>query len=170
MMKQFFLLIDQVLSSDIVRNITLYEILATVFKYIFVYMIFRFLSDLVRMIYLDIDSIGEEEPITGAYLRLLTRRESLSYKVEDFYALGEETTIGRGRQCDIRLDDRFLSKVHARIIEDAGEYYLEDLDSSNGTYLNGEAVKDAPLLVDRDVVTLGDSEFLFLKDGERRYA
>ena len=82
-MKQFFLFIDQILSSDIVRNITLYEILATIFKYIFVYMIFRFLSDLVRMIYLDIDSIGEEEPITGAYLRLLTRREALSYKVED---------------------------------------------------------------------------------------
>lgn len=169
-MKQFFLFIDQVLSSDIVRNITLYEILATIFKYIFVYMIFRFLSDLVRMIYLDIDSIGKEEPIKGAYLRLLTRRESLSYKVEDFYALEGETTIGRGRQCDIRLDDRFLSKLHARIIEEDGEYYLEDLDSSNGTYLNGEEIGDALLLMDKDVIALGDSEFLFLKGGEHRHA
>ena len=169
-MKQFFLLIDQVLSSDIVRNITLYEILATIFKYIFVYMIFRFLSDLVRMIYLDIDSIGEEEPIKGAYLRLLTRREALSYKVEDFYALEGETTIGRGRQCDIRLDDRFLSKLHARIIEEDGEYYLEDLGSSNGTYLNGEEIADALLLMDKDVIALGDSEFLFLKGGEHRHA
>lgn len=169
-MKQFFLFIDQVLSSDIVRNITLYEILATIFKYIFVYMIFRFLSDLVRMIYLDIDSIGKEEPITGAYLRLLTRRESLSYKVEDFYALEGETTIGRGRQCDIRLDDRFLSKLHARIIEEDGEYYLEDLDSSNGTYLNGEEIGDALLLMDKDVIALGDSEFLFLKGGEHHHA
>lgn len=169
-MKQFFLFIDQVLSSDIVRNITLYEILATIFKYIFVYMIFRFLSDLVRMIYLDIDSIGKEELITGAYLRLLTRRESLSFKVEDFYALEGETTIGRGRQCDIRLDDRFLSKLHARIIEEDGEYYLEDLDSSNGTYLNGEEIGDALLLMDKDVIALGDSEFLFLKGGEHRHA
>lgn len=169
-MKQFFLFIDQVLLSDIVRNITLYEILATIFKYIFVYMIFRFLSDLVRMIYLDIDSIGEEEPITGAYLRLLTRRESLSYKVEDFYALEGEMTIGRGRQCDIRLDDRFLSKLHARIIEEDGEYYLEDLGSSNGTYLNGEEMTDALLLMDKDVIRLGDSEFLFLQGGEHRHA
>lgn len=169
-MKQFFLFIDSVLSSDIIHNLTLYEILSTILKYIFVYMIFRFLIDLVRMIYLDIDSIGKEKEIDGAYLRLLTRRESLPYKVEDFYALNDDTIIGRGRQCDIRLNDRFLSKMHAHIVEDNGEYYLEDLGSSNGTYLNGEEISNAILLADRDVVAIGDSEFLFIKGGERRHA
>jgi pSer/pThr/pTyr-binding forkhead associated (FHA) protein len=49
----------------------------------------------------------------------------------------QTVTIGRGNDCDIVLDDRQVSRVHARIIWNDNHYELEDLGSKNGTHLNG---------------------------------
>jgi hypothetical protein len=52
-----------------------------------------------------------------------------------------EATIGRGGGCTISLpSDTFASQVHARIVERDGQLYLEDLGSTNGTFLNGKQV------------------------------
>ena len=52
-----------------------------------------------------------------------------------------EATIGRGGGCTISLPaDTFASQVHARIVERDGQLYLEDLGSTNGTFLNGKQV------------------------------
>ena len=52
-----------------------------------------------------------------------------------------EATIGRGGGCTISLPaDTFASQVHARVVERDGQLYLEDLGSTNGTFLNGKQV------------------------------
>ncbi len=52
-----------------------------------------------------------------------------------------EATIGRGGGCTISLPaDTFASQVHARIVERDGQLFLEDLGSTNGTFLNGKPV------------------------------
>ena len=52
-----------------------------------------------------------------------------------------EATIGRGGGCTISLPaDTFASQVHARIVERDGQLFLEDLGSTNGTFLNGKQV------------------------------
>lgn len=51
------------------------------------------------------------------------------------------TSIGRSPGCDLRLDDRSISRQHAAIYMLRDEYYLEDFDSMNGTAVNGVAVK-----------------------------
>lgn len=48
-----------------------------------------------------------------------------------------EITIGRGDDCDIVVDDRQVSRKHAKINQEKGHYRLMDLDSKNGTYFNG---------------------------------
>lgn len=50
-------------------------------------------------------------------------------------------TIGRSEECEIHLPDRQVSRVHARIAWDGETYCLEDLDSKNGTHLNGQEVR-----------------------------
>src|SRR3990172_7528042 len=47
-------------------------------------------------------------------------------------------SIGRSADADVRIEDRFASQIHARIYPRAGSYYVEDMNSTNGTYLNGE--------------------------------
>ena len=53
------------------------------------------------------------------------------------WALGNEITLGRGDTCGVHLDDTYVSTIHARIFNTKGTFMVEDLDSRNGTLLNG---------------------------------
>ena len=52
----------------------------------------------------------------------------------------EPVVIGRGSDCQIRLDDDYSSTRHARVFQSEGEWWVEDLGSTNGTYLDGQRV------------------------------
>jgi pSer/pThr/pTyr-binding forkhead associated (FHA) protein len=74
-------------------------------------------------------------------------------------------SIGRSGDADIPIDDRYASGLHARIYEHHGNFYLEDLKSTNGTLLNDEALAGEAELVPGDLVRIGDTEFRFEPDG-----
>ena len=63
--------------------------------------------------------------------------------------------IGRSADCDVRLDDTFLSSRHARVANDGGDLSIEDLGSTNGTYVNQELVKGRVHLERGDIVQVG---------------
>jgi pSer/pThr/pTyr-binding forkhead associated (FHA) protein len=56
------------------------------------------------------------------------------------YSLNDELTVGRAEGCQVRLDDTFVSQLHARVFKREGKYLVEDLGSTNGTYLNERKV------------------------------
>jgi len=58
---------------------------------------------------------------------------------------GRSFTIGRSKDCDIQLTDPLVSLRHARVIWDRDRWRLEDLQSRNGTYLNGARIQNAVL-------------------------
>jgi pSer/pThr/pTyr-binding forkhead associated (FHA) protein len=60
------------------------------------------------------------------------------------YDLADELTIGRGAGCQIPLDDSYASQVHARLFRRDSEILVEDLGSTNGTFLNRKKV-DSPV-------------------------
>jgi DNA-binding response OmpR family regulator len=60
--------------------------------------------------------------------------------------------IGRSEECDYVIDDRQVSRRHAVIKRTDKGYVIEDLDSKNGTFLNGTAVKEPVLLQDGDII------------------
>lgn len=53
------------------------------------------------------------------------------------WALGNEITIGRGDSCGVHIDDTYVSGIHARVFNTTNGFMVEDLDSRNGTLLNG---------------------------------
>lgn len=81
-----------------------------------------------------------------------------------FNVTKEITVIGRREDCDLRIPLGEVSRKHCRIIRDDEELRLEDLGSSNGTYLNGQRVQEAPLAAG-DTVQVGPVAFVLQIDG-----
>lgn len=68
--------------------------------------------------------------------------------------------LGRSRECDVRIDDPNVSRRHAELRQEGATYWLVDLDSTNGTQLNGRKITRAKL-ADGDRLRLGDTEVVF---------
>lgn len=67
---------------------------------------------------------------------------------------GDEITIGRGGEADIVLPERQISRLHVRITRGADGYVITDLDSKNGTHLNGEPLTGSQPLYDDDEIQI----------------
>jgi hypothetical protein len=70
-------------------------------------------------------------------------------------------SIGRSRDADVQIDDRYASGIHARIFSRDARSYVEDMSSTNGTLLNDAELKGEAELLDGDIVRIGDTEFRF---------
>ena len=77
------------------------------------------------------------------------------------FELNGGATMGRSDNAEIRVDDPFASSAHARIFPRGDFMYVEDMGSTNGTYLNGRQVRNAERLKMADVIRIGDSEYRY---------
>lgn len=79
------------------------------------------------------------------------------------WALRKNILVGRETSCDLVIADRQVSRHHARFIVSPEGIYVEDLDSKNGTYINGQLIASRTMLQDGDVVqTALVQKFIFL--------
>ena len=77
------------------------------------------------------------------------------------YDLSDGALLGRGEESDIVLEDSFASSSHARLVPHGDVIVLEDLGSTNGTYLNDEPLRGPQPLHPGDRIRIGDSDFTF---------
>ncbi len=73
--------------------------------------------------------------------------------------LATDVTIGRDVACDITVDDGYSSQVHARLFSEDGRHLLEDLGSTNGTYLNRQRIGAATIVARGDQIQIGATVF-----------
>lgn len=69
--------------------------------------------------------------------------------------LDASTTIGRALECELRLDDTYASQQHARIFGRNGSWYVEDLGSTNGTFVNEQKLAAPAMLQPGDRIRIG---------------
>lgn len=74
---------------------------------------------------------------------------------------GDSAILGRHPDCDIVLEAPAVSRQHARVVLQNGNYYVEDLNSRNGTFLNGQLVRDRQQLSENDELQICDLAFVF---------
>jgi hypothetical protein len=77
------------------------------------------------------------------------------------FELADGATMGRADGSDIPIDDPFASSVHARIFPRGQFMYIEDMGSTNGTYLNGRRLRAAERLKVGDTVRIGETEYRY---------
>ncbi len=70
-------------------------------------------------------------------------------------------SIGRSKESDVQIEDRYASGVHARVFSREGRNFIEDMGSTNGTLLNDATLKGEAELIDGDMVRIGDTGFRF---------
>ena len=73
------------------------------------------------------------------------------------YPLADELTVGRAAGCQVTLDDTYVSQLHARVFRRDGHLFVEDLGSTNGTYLNRQKVSGPMPLRRGDALQVGQT-------------
>jgi pSer/pThr/pTyr-binding forkhead associated (FHA) protein len=73
------------------------------------------------------------------------------------YPLGDEITVGRAAGCQVTVDDTYVSQLHARVFSRDGQVMVEDLGSTNGTYLNRSKVSGPMVMQKGDRLQIGNT-------------
>jgi pSer/pThr/pTyr-binding forkhead associated (FHA) protein len=102
----------------------------------------------------------ETQAVTPEELGVEREVVTLTVAGEEHAVDARSVVLGRSRECDVRVDDPNASRRHAELRQEGATYWLIDLDSTNGTQLNGRKVTRAKLS-DGDRIRLGDTEIVF---------
>ena len=86
---------------------------------------------------------------------------ALGYEPGTVFDISSGATLGRGESAEIQINDPFASATHARIYLRGDFMHVEDMGSTNGTYLNGRQLRGPERLKMADVIRIGDSEYRY---------
>ncbi|SKA98488.1 FHA domain-containing protein [Caloramator quimbayensis] len=126
-----------------------------VIKFIVIAIIYVILFRIIKIMYLDIKGIKGREADVGFALEVQDAPDSLELSKGSVFPLHTVTNIGRKDDNHIIINDPFISANHATLFIEKGRLYLKDLESTNGTYLNGNKIDDVEEISDGDVIEIG---------------
>lgn len=158
------------------RVMSVYTLISSLLSYVFTTIIYLFIFSVIALIYMDIkkaskkekneiltdyeDVRDNEEP--KAVLRTVKTKKAADAKMKAAYRIsGRGVIVGRGKECDITVNHMFLSIEHFQIWYDEGCWYIGDMGSKNGTYLNGSKLKKVKPLDDGDEISFGEISVIF---------
>jgi hypothetical protein len=108
----------------------------------------------------DATGLYDQPDLNGDEPRLIVERAP-GHTPGMEYDIGEGAVLGRGDQAEIRLEDPFASSRHAQLTRQGAILVIEDLGSTNGTYLNDELLRGPRPLHAGDRLRIGDSTFTY---------
>ena len=152
---------------------------ASVLSYVFTTIIYLFILAVIGIIYMDIRKTTTDEKSSKAggkkskdsaeerfaILRTVRTRMATTLKLNAAYRIsGKGIVVGRGKRCDIIANDMYLSAVHFQVWAEDDRWYIRDMDSKNGTYLNGTKLKKIKQLKNGNEIAFGELKFIFEED------
>jgi hypothetical protein len=152
-----------------------YDPLSTALKFGFLAVLFLFLLVIARSAFRDLRRTAAPAPdATGFHAAapgyaevqrgvdawLVAERGGGVERDARFDLIGG-LSIGRSKDADVQIDDRYASGIHIRLFSREGHHFVEDMRSTNGTTLNGAALDGEAELVDGDTIQIGDTVFRF---------
>jgi pSer/pThr/pTyr-binding forkhead associated (FHA) protein len=144
---------------------TISPFIIAVLKYAFIALIYFFVYRAIRSVAADISGGRRERRASGrSEVRAARTRgkapQSIVVKDEGGRKVGSHRLngpmqVGRADACHIKVEDTYVSNFHARIYPKDGAWHVEDLGSTNGTYLNRQRVSGSVELQAGDEVRVG---------------
>ena len=86
---------------------------------------------------------------------------AMGHEAGEVVSIGEGITLGRSDSAGLRVDDPFASSAHARIFPRGQFMYIEDMGSTNGTFLNGRQLTVPQQLKVADSIRIGETEYRY---------
>jgi hypothetical protein len=121
-----------------------------------VFLLYLFVYQVVRVIVRELRTAGADQTVASQYGSLVVTNPGQSGLAPGKrFPLGPVNTIGRSMDNDIPLNDNFLSSEHAMLQWDGQAWTVEDLESTNGTRLNGQDVVQPTSLDYGDTIQVG---------------
>lgn len=144
------------------------EITLFYLKFVLLIGVYGLLALLIRALIKDIPMpVKRENPkplqigeAPGWWLSVLEGQDRLEGQT---LKLHDELLLGRAPECQVRVNDPFASARHARLVPRGDGVWLEDLGSTNGTFLGAEAVQGGVLLNEGGRFSIGDVTFELVK-------
>ncbi len=137
------------------------DIVLDLLKFLFLGILYIFIARAVRVIALELKT-PDAKPVAASPAPKRAKKKVPTKAVViqgdkkgKTLNLDDELVIGRGEKAGLVLDDTYVSTVHARIFSKGDTYMLEDLGSTNGTYINRQRVTSQVELRRGDQVKIG---------------
>jgi pSer/pThr/pTyr-binding forkhead associated (FHA) protein len=135
-----------------------------ILKFLFLALLYLFIARAIRVIYLDL--VGPRVPRAASQASTPAPRRKRAQPRElvvtedggqprTYPMASEQLQIGRAETCEVILQDTYVSQMHARVFPKDGEWYVEDLGSTNGTYLNRAKVAQPSPVGAGDEIRIG---------------
>ena len=132
-------------------------------KYVFLAVLYIFLARAVRAVYLELRPQPQRARGSGAAPAPTRKSRKAPKKLAivegplkgKSFEITDEMTIGRGDKCHLVLEDTYVSQVHARVYPRDESIVVEDLGSTNGTYVNRRRLRGATELQRGDQIKIG---------------
>jgi pSer/pThr/pTyr-binding forkhead associated (FHA) protein len=121
-----------------------------------------FLGGLAWIAYQDLRATAQllkQEKQSQGFLRVLSS-DNRDFAAGTLFPMLPVTTIGRAQGCTILIDDGYVSSEHAMLTQRGKQWWLEDLGSSNGTFLNDIALTEAVVLSVGDIIAIGGTRLM----------
>lgn len=151
------------------------KIITWIFRIVFLFLLYFFVFKIIIFMIKDLrktsgqgqPKLAPKPPRSGrdkppAELVVLESIEN-TLKKGEIVPIKDRVTLGRGSQNQVCLQDNFTSQEHAVIFQRDGHFWLEDLHSSNGTYINGQQINEPIVLSKGDQIKIGGVTFQFVR-------
>ena len=129
-----------------------------IYRALLIFLIYAFLTVALYIIWREFDHNARKTDHTPEPAILVSTDES-NDKTE--HQLRPVTAIGRSNDNHVVIEDPFASTHHAIIVWRDSRWWIEDLESHNGTHLNEEIMDEARVLTSGDVIRIGETELTF---------
>lgn len=137
------------------------KVLSFIFTAAFIVILYGIIILALRIMAKDVKNGGKKKKLKKAGLgfEVLSAGDNTTLKSGSVIPIDGVITLGRKETNTIILDDQYVSGNHAKIYERNGQYILEDLNSTNGTFVNKEPIKGKRYVEIGDQIKIGSLLF-----------